>query len=155
MKYIYSYKYLYMVTICNMLFSEGDEALWSFTCHLFWTFGSLPKCSHLKCFLYIGITLVDVYLNWLNWPHFLILRGDLVVILIDCMIFPSPFLDVTRMAMSTVSFLNNWILEFSAYRMLSFGLWSQCHSVLGNGGLHHHTTARKALIIVINERFFS
>ena len=37
--------------------------------------------------------------------HFLILEGDLLVILIDCMIFLSPFLDVTRMSMSTVSFL--------------------------------------------------
>ena len=35
----------------------------------------------------------------------LILEGDLLVILIDCMIFLSPFLDVTRMSMSTVSFL--------------------------------------------------
>ena len=36
---------------------------------------------------------------------FLILEGDLLVFLIDCMIFLSPFLDVTRMSMSTVSFL--------------------------------------------------
>ena len=35
----------------------------------------------------------------------LVLEGDLLVILIDCMIFLSPFLDVTRMSMSTVSFL--------------------------------------------------
>ena len=48
---------------------------------------------------------VDVHLNWLNWFLFLILEGDLLVILIDCMIFLSPFLDVTRMSMSTVSFL--------------------------------------------------
>ena len=34
-----------------------------------------------------------------------ILEGDLLVILIDCMIFLSPFLDVTRMSMSTVWFL--------------------------------------------------
>ena len=53
----------------------------------------------------IGITLVDVHLNWLNWFLFLILEGDLLGILIDCMIFLSPFLDVTRMSMSTVSFL--------------------------------------------------
>ena len=51
------------------------------------------------------VTLVDVHLNWLNWFHFLILEGGLLVILIDCMIFLSPFLDVTRMSMSTVSFL--------------------------------------------------
>ena len=47
----------------------------------------------------------DVHLNWLNWFHFLILEGGLLVILIDCMIFLSPFLDVTRMSMSTFSFL--------------------------------------------------
>ena len=37
--------------------------------------------------------------------HFLILDGVLVLILIDFMIFPPPFLDVTRMSTSTVSFL--------------------------------------------------
>ena len=49
----------------------------------------------------------------------LILEGGLHVILIDCMIFLSPFLDITRISMSTVSFLAQ--LD-SAYRMLSFGL---------------------------------
>ena len=57
----------------------------SFTCCLPWSFGSSLKCSQLKSFLYIGITLVDVYLNWLNWFHVLILGGGLLVILIDCM----------------------------------------------------------------------
>ena len=33
----------------------------------------------------------------INWFHFLSLAGGLLVILIDCMIFLSPFLDVTRM----------------------------------------------------------
>ena len=33
------------------------------------------------------------------------LKGELLVVLIDCMIFLSPFLDITRMSMSTVSFL--------------------------------------------------
>ena len=55
--------------------------------------------------LSIGITLVDVYLNWLNWFHLLILEGSLLVILVDFMIFLSLFLDVTGMSMSTVSFL--------------------------------------------------
>ena len=55
--------------------------------------------------LFTGITLVDVLQNWLNWFHFPFLEGGLLVILIDCMIFLSPFLDVTRMSMSTVSFL--------------------------------------------------
>ena len=49
--------------------------------------------------------MVDVHLHWLNWFHFLVLEGGLLVILINCMVFLSPFLDVTRMSMSTVSFL--------------------------------------------------
>ena len=40
-----------------------------------------------------------------NWLHLLILKGGLPVILIDCMVFLSPFLDVTGMCMSTVSLL--------------------------------------------------
>ena len=50
-------------------------------------------------------TLVVVLQSWLNWFHFLFLEGDLLVILIDGMIFLSPFLEVTRISMSTVSFL--------------------------------------------------
>ena len=49
--------------------------------------------------------LVDVLQNWLNRFHFPFLDGGLLVTLIDCMIFLSPFLDVTGMSMSTVSFL--------------------------------------------------
>ena len=66
-----------------------------------------------------GITLVDVLQNWLNWSHFLFLEVGLLVILIDCMIFLSPFLDVIRMSMSTVSLLTQ--LD-SAYGMFSFDL---------------------------------
>ena len=65
------------------------------------------------------IILVDVQLNWLNWFLVLFLEGGLFVILVDCMIFLSPFLDVTRMSMSTISFHT---LEFTTYRMFSFGL---------------------------------
>ena len=36
-------------------------------------------------------TLVDVYLNWLNWFHSLILEGGLLIILMDCMIFSHHF----------------------------------------------------------------
>ena len=43
-------------------------------------------------------------MNKLGWFHFLILEGGLLLTLIDC-IFLSPFLDVTRFSMSTVSFL--------------------------------------------------
>ena len=55
--------------------------------------------------LSIGITLVYVDLNWLNWFHFLSLEGGVLVILIDCITFLSPILDVTRIYMSIVSFL--------------------------------------------------
>ena len=53
----------------------------------------------------VVITLADVHLNWLNWFDFLILERDPLVILIDSMIFLSPFLDVTKISMSTVSLL--------------------------------------------------
>ena len=67
---------------------------------------TLSDVWHLFQVLFsIGITLVDVFLNWLNWFHFLFLEGGLLVILGDCIILVSPFLDVTRMSMSTVSFL--------------------------------------------------
>ena len=46
-----------------------------------------------------------VHLNWLNWFHLLILEGGIFVTLLDCTIFLSRFLDVTRMSTSTVSFL--------------------------------------------------
>ena len=52
------------------------------------TLGWLLKCSQLKV-LSIGITLVDVYLNWFDWFRFLILEGGLLVILIDCAVFLS------------------------------------------------------------------
>ena len=73
---------------------------WSFMCYFSWTLGSSLKCGQLRSFLY-----VDVLHKWLNWFHFLFLEGGLLVILIDCMIFLSPFLDVRRMSISTVSFL--------------------------------------------------
>ena len=53
----------------------------------------------------IGINLLDVLQHWLNWFHFLFLKGGLPIILINCMIFLSTFLDVTQISMSTVSFL--------------------------------------------------
>ena len=53
--------------------------------------------------LFFRYNLVDVHLKWLNWFQFLFLEGGLLIILIDCMIFLLPFLDVKRMSMSTVS----------------------------------------------------
>ena len=48
------------------------------------------------------------WLSWFHffiWFHFLILEEGLLVILMDCIIFLSPFLHLTRMIMSTVSYL--------------------------------------------------
>ena len=42
---------------------------------------------------------------WTGWNgYFLILKGGLIVIMLDCMLFQSQFLDVTRISMSIVSF---------------------------------------------------
>ena len=51
-----------------------------------------------------------------------VLEGSLLVIVIDWMILLSSFLDVTRMYMSTVSFLGQLDSEFSAYTILSFDI---------------------------------
>ena len=44
-------------------------------------------CRTVGPSLALCIILLDDHLNWLNWFHFLILEGGLLVILIDCMIF--------------------------------------------------------------------
>ena len=72
--------------------------------------------------LSIAITLVDFQLNWLTWFRFLILVGGSLVILIDCMIFLSPFLEVIRMSISTVFFLPQLNSKFSSYKKLSSDL---------------------------------
>ena len=59
-------------------------------------------CLMLFCRYYFGRCSSELTLNWF---HFLFLEGGLLVILIDCMIFLSPFLDATGMSMSIVSLL--------------------------------------------------
>ena len=84
---------------------------------------SLEPLSHrrnvINLILFYRYYLSRCSLNWLNWFHFHFLEGGLLVILIDCMIFLSPFLDVKKMSMSTVSFLAQLDAEFSAYRNVS------------------------------------
>ena len=70
---------------------------------LFEPLGHCRNVANLS--LFYRYYLVDVHLNWVNWFHLLILVGGPLIILIDCMIFLPPFLDVMRMFMSTVSFL--------------------------------------------------
>ena len=63
--------------------------------------GSVARLS----FFYGYYTLVDVLQNWCNWFHFFFLERGLLLILIGCMIFLSPFVHITRVSMSIVSFL--------------------------------------------------
>ena len=50
----------------------------------------------------VGITLVDILQNWLNWFHFLFLEGGQLIILIDCMIFLLTFRNGAKTSMSTI-----------------------------------------------------
>ena len=72
--------------------------------------------------LFLSATLGNVHLNWLNWFHFLILEGGLLVIMIYCMTFLPPFLDVKKMSMSTVSLLAQLDNGILCNEMLSFDL---------------------------------
>ena len=64
----------------------------------------------------------NVHLNYLNCFLFLIRMRALLVILIGCFIFLSPFLDVIRMHMSTVSFLIHIHYEIFACIKFCFDL---------------------------------
>ena len=66
-------------------------------------FRSSSKCGQIKSFYRCYFGRCSSKLSKLVPCHFS--QGSLLLILIDCMIFLSPFLDVTRMSMSTVSFL--------------------------------------------------
>ena len=66
--------------------------------------------------------MVAVYLNWFSWIHFLILQGGLLVTLIVCIIFLLPLLDVTKVSMSTVSFLAQ--LDSGIFCQLNASLWT-------------------------------
>ena len=69
----------------------------------------------------LGIDLIDLYLNWCNRFHFLILAAGPFVFLIDSIIVLSPFLDVIRISTSAVFFFAQLDSE-SFYRENSF-LW--------------------------------
>ena len=54
---------------------------------------SLLKQRQSKVY-FIGITLEDVHLNWLNWFFFLILTGCLLIVLICCIFQSQHDMDV-------------------------------------------------------------
>ena len=76
---------------------------WSFTCCLSGTLGSLSKFSQLSlfCRYYFG-RYSSEQTQLVPLPYS---RAMSIIILIDYMIFLSPFLDVTRMSMLTAFFL--------------------------------------------------
>ena len=83
------------------------------------------EITFVENFISASITLVDIHLNLLNWCHFLILTGNPILVLRDCMIFLSPYLDATKMTMSTVFSCYIWTLQFCTYRMFFFNLGSK------------------------------
>ena len=110
--------------ICSMKFLSSEVVLYlqiyytiymEYCCHVWpgapnsylaMLYNYKNRYAHSWSFSFsISITLIEVYLNWLNWLHFLILEGGKLIILIDCMIFLSTFLDAIRISMSIVSFL--------------------------------------------------
>ena len=68
--------------------------------------------------------MVDFHLNWLKLCHFLILAGGPRIILVDCMIFLSPFLDVIRMSMSAVFFLTQ--IQSGILCLQNSFFWLEC-----------------------------
>ena len=108
--------YLSELCICISLISYKNEYAELLVLHL------LPLLNHWHIIkTYPAIILVDVHLNWLHFFHFLILGGGLLIILIDSMIFLSPFQYVTRMSMSTISFLAQ--LDSGILRLQHDFLW--------------------------------
>ena len=86
-------------------------------------YDSLEPLAHRQNVTSLGITLVDFHLNWVNC------EVGALTILIDRIIFLSPFLDATRISMFSKSFFprtariwNSLPIEFSTHRMLSFDL---------------------------------
>ena len=87
--------------------------------------------ASLHLFYRYYFNFVDLHLNWINWFHFLILEESPLMespLLIDCMIFLSLFLVVTRMFMSTASFLAQ--LDSGIICLYNAFLWSMILVVL-------------------------
>ena len=77
-----------------------------------------PSAYQRNIVFSIGITLVDIHLKWFDWFHFLYLKGGLLVILKDCMIFLSAILRCYKEVYINSSFLVQLDSGICAYRML-------------------------------------
>ena len=87
---------------------------------------SLELLAH--CWNVASLSLFYRYYFGICRFHFLFLEEDLLIILIDYMIFPSPFLDIARMSMSTVSFLTQ--LDSGIICLLNAFFWSMIEMAL-------------------------
>ena len=91
----------------------------------------------------------NVLQNRCNWFHFFFLEEGLLVILIDCTIFLSRFLDVTRMSMPTVSFFAQ--LDWNSLPIKCFpltydlsGFKSRINRHLLTVSINRHLSAKRA-----------
>lgn len=83
---------------------------------LSWALGWLSQCSQLQFFY--RYYFVDIHLNWTS----IFLREVyFFAILIGCMMVPSPFLDIIRIPMSAVSFLE--FLDFGIFCFQNSFIW--------------------------------
>lgn len=90
--------FLVFTWICYISYRTGMQDCWSRNYCLSWTLGLSLKCAQFKSF-FIGVILVDVNLNWLNWLSFLnLVRGPLIIdILYDFPVFNSFFIRTARL----------------------------------------------------------
>ena len=93
-----------LLGIARQAAKANMQVCWSFTSCFSWTLGLSSKSGQLTCFLY-SYYFDRCSSELAQLVPLLFLEVGLLIILIDCMIFLSPFLDVRRMSMSTVSFL--------------------------------------------------
>ena len=108
--------------VCCIKFLSSDVVLylrksanslaWNTVVNLGWCFWWVFNCSFMldklqkwTLSLSRGISLVDVYLNLVNWLHLAILVVGPIIIEKGCIIFLPLILDVPRRTMWTVSFL--------------------------------------------------
>ena len=99
-----TFKNMFILFVTNFFTGEGTiKLIKSAKCHCV-TLMARYTCKTMDMMDWLLVIMLGVHLNWLNWFHFLFLEWGLLVILIDCISFLSPLLDVTRMPMSRVSF---------------------------------------------------
>ena len=78
--------------------------------------------------LFLGVPIFRESAYLLSWSHFLTVVADPLIILVDCPIFLSTFLNFVRMSMSIISFLTQ--LDPGILCLQNVFLWSMMWMVL-------------------------